>query len=327
MFGKLFGKKDAEAAEDGEAKGKPKGKGKTKDKVEPEIEAPSAAQEGAPPLDGATPPAPAEGGESAPVNPDTAAAIEAARKASQAMDKPSLAFGSGKDDEPVIKKKKKDEDEESPEDEFQTQKKKLPVQPILQGAVTFVFLLIMGGMSGWILTRDPPPPLPGHLVEFEMPELGRGYAGQQGAPGVAAPPVDDYASLEPIDMNLLEDSAHGLVPKTSEDGKEPWAAYRRPFSNPDKKPRVGLVFVNMGLSRTALEAVVGKVPGAIALAFQPYGRETERGMDVARASGHETYIMVPFEPSEHPLADPGPHVLLTKLEAERNLDRLDWVLS
>jgi len=83
----------------------------------------------------------------------------------------------------------------------------------------------------------------------------------------------------------------------------------------------------MGLSRTALEAVVGKVPGAIALAFQPYGRETERGMDVARASGHETYIMVPFEPSEHPLADPGPHVLLTKLEAERNLDRLDWVLS
>lgn len=340
MLGKLFGKgKDKDEA--GDKKG-----GKKK----PAPEEPAAAEEAAAPAaDAAATPTAGEaapvaaptpeakavlrgGGDASPLA-DTSAAIEAARKAAGEDAKVSVAFGAGEAaveaEAPTPKKKKKQaaEDEAALEDEHALPKKKrLPLQLIMQSMAAMLYLILIGVVAGLVMTSDPPPKPKGHLVEFEMPEPGK-VVGMAGAPGVLPPPEPEYGSLEPISPDLLEESPHGYVPKIAEDGREPWQYYAARYRNPDKRPRIALMFINMGLSRASAEATIGKLPSSVSFAFQPYARETERYMDYARAQGHETFIQIPLEPSDHPNSDPGPHVLLTKLAGPDNVYRLEWALS
>lgn len=341
MLGKLFGKGKKDEKED---------KKGGKKKAEPEAEtAPDQAATSAPeggaaaapagdataPIAAAAPTPEAKavlrgGGDASPLA-ETAAAIEAARKAAGEDAKVSVAFGSGEaepETETPKKKKKKDEDEDALlEDEHAAQKKKrLPIQIIMQSMAAVLHLILLGTVSALVLTSDPPPKPKGHMVEFEMPEPGK-VVGMPGAPGVTLPPEPEYASLEPISPDMMEESPHGYIPKIADDGREPWKHYAGRYKNPEKRPRIGIVFMNMGLSRVAAEALIGKVPAAVAFAFQPYAKETERFMDLARAQGHETFIQIPLEPGDHPNSDPGPHVLLTKIAGPDNVYRLEWSLS
>jgi polysaccharide deacetylase 2 family uncharacterized protein YibQ len=346
MLGKLLGKGKTDDKDD-----KKKG---AKKKAAPEDAGASDAP--APPTDAAASPDPPPADASAPAatapapetkaalrgradaSPlaETAAAIEAARKAAGEEGKVSVAFGTGETEaaveEAAPKRKKKKgaaEDDEAPlEDELALpKKKKLPLQIIFQTMAATFHLILLGVVSTLVLMSDPPPKRPGHLVEFDMPEPGRGFVGMQGAPGVLPPPEPEYGSLEPVSPDLMEESPHGYVPKIAEDGREPWRHYAGRYRNPDKRPRIAVVFMNMGLTRVAAEATIGKMPAAIAFAFQPYARETERYMDTARAQGHEAFIQIPLEPSDHPNSDPGPHALLTKLAGPDNVYRLEWALS
>ena len=63
------------------------------------------------------------------------------------------------------------------------------------------------------------------------------------------------------------------------------------------------------------------------LAFAPYARRLDEWIDASRAAGHEVIITLPMEPLDYPRSDPGPYGLLTTLNAEQNLRRLEWVLS
>ena len=347
MLGKLFGKGKTDEKDDKKKGGKKK--------ADPE-EAPApdassasadaAATPGAPAAEAAGP-APAaaaptpeakavlRGGTDASPLAETAAAIEAARKAAGEEGKVSVAFGTGEAEPveeaaPKRKKKKGDaEGEDAPlEDEHALpKKKKLPLQIIFQSMAAAFHFILLSVVSVLVLTSDPPPKPAGHLVEFEMPEPGRGFVGMQGAPGVLPPPEPEYGSLEPVSPDMMEESPHGYVPKIAEDGREPWQHYAGRYRNPDKRPRIAVVFMNMGLNRVAADATIGKMPAAVAFAFQPYARETERYMDVARAQGHEAFIQIPLEPSDHPNSDPGPHALLTKLAGPDNVYRLEWALS
>lgn len=106
-----------------------------------------------------------------------------------------------------------------------------------------------------------------------------------------------------------------------------WERYRQPFNTADPRPRIAVVLTGLGLSDSATQAAIDKLPAAITLSFSPYARGLERWIALARARGHEVMLDLPMEPTTFPNEDPGPQALLTGLSAEDNLDRLDWVLS
>ncbi len=106
-----------------------------------------------------------------------------------------------------------------------------------------------------------------------------------------------------------------------------WERYRQPFNMADPRPRIAVVLSGLGLSDSATELAINKLPPAITLSFSPYARGLEQWIALARARGHEVMLDLPMEPSTFPNEDPGPQGLLTGLSEEDNLDRLDWVLS
>jgi polysaccharide deacetylase 2 family uncharacterized protein YibQ len=106
-----------------------------------------------------------------------------------------------------------------------------------------------------------------------------------------------------------------------------WERYRQPFNMDDKRPRIAVVLSGLGLSDSATEAAINKLPAAVTLSFSPYARGLERWIALARSRGHEVMLDLPMEPASFPNEDPGPQGLLTGLSAEANLVRLDWVLS
>ena len=93
------------------------------------------------------------------------------------------------------------------------------------------------------------------------------------------------------------------------------------------KPRIAIVIGGLGISATNTNDALAKLPGAVTLAFSPYGADIERVVARARGDGHEVLLQVPMEPFEYPDNDPGPQTLLTTLLADQNLDRLYWLMS
>ena len=63
------------------------------------------------------------------------------------------------------------------------------------------------------------------------------------------------------------------------------------------------------------------------LAFAPYARQIEDWIGKARERGHEVLLTLPMEPRDFPRSDPGPFALMSSLDAEQNLRRLEWILS
>lgn len=132
------------------------------------------------------------------------------------------------------------------------------------------------------------------------------------------------------DTRLTERSRHGLLPKIGPDGSTPAQIYARPLGpEPSPKPagRIALLVGGLGISQSGTADAVARLPGAISLAFAPYGQELERTVQRARSGGHEVFLQVPMEPFDYPDNDPGPHTLLTGPKAAENLDRLQWVLG
>lgn len=148
--------------------------------------------------------------------------------------------------------------------------------------------------------------------------------------GPPAPRRESVASLTPApDIALVEDSAHGPLPRIGEDGRRPADVYARPVVRGAGMPsrRIALVVTGLGLSASLTRDAIDSLPGAVTLAFSPYGDETATLAASARGAGHETLLQVPMEPFDYPDNDPGPRALLTSLSPEQNRDRLHWVLS
>ncbi|MGE3475693.1 MAG: divergent polysaccharide deacetylase family protein [Rhodospirillaceae bacterium] len=91
--------------------------------------------------------------------------------------------------------------------------------------------------------------------------------------------------------------------------------------------KIAIVVRGLGLSQSATEAAITKLPPAVTLAFSPYARSIKTWMDRAKAAGHEVLIEVPLESKDFPAQDPGPLGLLTTLELKDNNERLDAVLK
>ena len=187
----------------------------------------------------------------------------------------------------------------------------------------------------------PPDPLP--KVEHGTAEPANGTRtvniinGATGArqevtiPDAAAAGNDakPMAGILPSDAKFLEMTPHGPVPKIATDGVRPADAFAQPSkalaAKPDA-PRIALIVSGLGVSAKTTADVITRLPGAITLAFVPYGTDAAL-VGRARARGHEVLLEAPMEPFSYPENDSGPQTLLTALTPQQNLDRLHWVMS
>lgn len=147
---------------------------------------------------------------------------------------------------------------------------------------------------------------------------------------VEIPLPEGRARVAAAEPRLLDSSRHGSIPKIGTDGVRPSEAYARVSSlaaADTDKPRIAIVIGGLGISATNTNDALAKLPGAVTLAFSPYGAEAERQVARARSDGHEVLLQVPMEPFDFPDNDPGPQTLLTTLLADQNLDRLYWLMS
>lgn len=149
-----------------------------------------------------------------------------------------------------------------------------------------------------------------------------------GPPKALSDIITRRSALKPApDPGLTEKSGLGLLPVIGDDGRKPWLVYARGFDERDRRPRIALVIVGLGLSEASTQAAIQRLPGAVTLAFAPYAKTLDRWIPLARAAGHEVLLTLPMEPDNFPADDPGPHTLLTSLAPAENLKRLRWVLS
>jgi uncharacterized protein len=147
---------------------------------------------------------------------------------------------------------------------------------------------------------------------------------------IEVPPALDVTLSPAPDPRLVEPSRYGPLPRVGADGARPAEVYARPLLTPAMKsdaPRIALVVGGLGLSSSASEAAIHMLPGAVTLAFAPYGRNLGALVAAARAQGHEVILQLPMEPIDYPQTNPGPHTLLSSASVAENTDNMHWLLS
>lgn len=141
-----------------------------------------------------------------------------------------------------------------------------------------------------------------------------------------APP----AVMAGINPKLLENSRYGMIPVAA-DGLKPFRVYAAGSdaqrAAAGKMPVIAIVVSGLGVGAAKTADAIIKLPGAVTLAFTPYGSDPGKLVERARAQKHEVLLQVPMEPFDYPDNDPGPQTLLTTLSADQNSDRLAWHMS
>lgn len=133
------------------------------------------------------------------------------------------------------------------------------------------------------------------------------------------------------DKRLVERLASGLAPKIGADGSRASDIYARPVLTGAKlkpnAPRIALLVGGLGLNPQTSGEVIAKLPGAVTLAFAPYGPDLERQTARARADGHEVMLQAPMEPFDYPENNPGAHTLLAGAAPAQTSSDLQWLMT
>jgi len=232
--------------------------------------------------------------------------------------------------------------------------------PLVRVAVGLALALVLA-LAGWIAIFGTPdggepvfvadiPPEPEIAVEPDGLPIRATVPPEHAIPGEDMLPDGDGDAVRIIDpsagmtraeeeielarapvASLVEPSEFGLLPRIGEGGRTPAEVYARPArqlaDGPGAPVRAALVVTGLGISASGTSDAIARLPGDVSLAFAPYGTELQSWVDRARSDGHEVFLQVPMEPFDYPDNDPGPHTLLTSLEAGDNLDRLHWLLG
>lgn len=190
-------------------------------------------------------------------------------------------------------------------------------RPILVRGLVWFWLALLAGVGALALTLQilGPPDVPMPAAHAVLP-LG---VPAGASTGVAAPIA---ALREPAPF-----MPGAYLPRVGADGRTPMRAYAAPFDASDRRPRIGVLLAGIGLNGADSEAAINGLPGAITLAFSPYGQRTAPLLEAARARGHEFLISLPLEPRGSPQHDAGNQALLVSATTEQNLRRLDWSLA
>ncbi len=140
------------------------------------------------------------------------------------------------------------------------------------------------------------------------------------------PPPLQLASLP--DQALVETSDKGPLPRVGADGRRPLDAYARPAgSDPSSGARIAIIVGGLGLDAAGTKQAIDQLPGAVTLAFAPYGDHLAADTAAARQTGHELLLQIPEEPFNYPKTDPGPNTLTTDATPAVNQGRLRWFLG
>jgi polysaccharide deacetylase 2 family uncharacterized protein YibQ len=144
--------------------------------------------------------------------------------------------------------------------------------------------------------------------------------------------IHDPSNLDAIqlaslpDQKLLESSKDGPLPRIGDDGTRPIDAYARPPGDPHGA-RIAIVIGGLGIDPAGTTQAIDSLPGAVTLAFAPYGDGLAKNVADARTAGHEILLQVPLEPFNYPQTDPGINTLTVKATPAENLSRLRWFLG
>ncbi len=142
----------------------------------------------------------------------------------------------------------------------------------------------------------------------------------EAAPVVALKPVPDPA--------LIAQGHQGPLPIIAKDGRKASKVYARPLpAGLAAGPRIALIVSGLGISDSATSHAIETLPPEVTLSFAPYGAGLQGWISKARAAGHEVLLELPMEPFGYPQNDPGPYTLLTSLQPDENISRLEWLLS
>jgi polysaccharide deacetylase 2 family uncharacterized protein YibQ len=206
--------------------------------------------------------------------------------------------------------------------------------PAWRALIAFWLVLLLGGAAlvAW-LELTP--------AEDSAGAAPAAVAEQPGAPAAAeAPPASGLpdrpagttaalgrGGIAEPDPAQIELRGETTLPRIAPAGRQPWHVYARPFDDADRRPRIAVLVVGLGISESATATAIERLPGEISFAFSPYGLRLDRQLAAARAAGHEVLIGLPMEPANFPLNDPGPQALLTGLPPTENAARLAWALS
>ncbi|MBN8994227.1 MAG: divergent polysaccharide deacetylase family protein [Rhizobiales bacterium] len=151
------------------------------------------------------------------------------------------------------------------------------------------------------------------------------------APAGPAPVVTDGDGVRLAAIprgDLVEKGKYGPLPRIGDDGTRPLDAYARPApSASGNVGRIAIVVGGLGVAESSTAETLDRLPGAVTLAFAPYGQNLKAALARAREDGHEILLQVPLEPYNFPAINPGPHTLSTRAGASQNLDDLRWLLS
>ncbi len=181
--------------------------------------------------------------------------------------------------------------------------------------------------------ESPKEAAPGPGPQVSLPSMAAVPPGAAPPPAAAAAPKPTGRCGPPVPLKkapepgMIEQGPKGPLPIIAEDGRQAWKVYARPFDDSDKRPRIAIIVTDLGPSAAATTAAIQNLPGAVTLAFTPYGARIAELVEEARAAGHETLMAAPSEPPDFPRNDPGPYTLLAALSPAENLDRLEYVLS
>jgi len=177
------------------------------------------------------------------------------------------------------------------------------------------------------ITQPAPPAEKPGLVEITpvggLTELGNGVT----ITDPNAPPAVQLAAAP--DESLIEDGPYGPLPKIGDDGSRPMQVYARPPDEgaPRAAIRIAIVVGGIGIAESGTASAIRDLPGAVTLAFAPYGKDLAGTLADARQAGHEILLQIPLEPYGYPRNDPGPHTLTVAAKTKENLDRLHWLMS
>lgn len=142
----------------------------------------------------------------------------------------------------------------------------------------------------------------------------------------AAPALADPFGALP---ELSEETGDGTIPRIATSGLTPFAAYARPVEPAllAGRAKVAIIVTGLGINEQGSLDAIDRLPGAVTLAFAPYGKTLPATVANARADGHEVLLEIPLEPFDFPQNDPGPQTLLTGETPRANLDRLFWLMA
>ena len=141
------------------------------------------------------------------------------------------------------------------------------------------------------------------------------------------PPLALEGPLPPApDPALIQTTSSGPLPTVS-DGRLPRDVYARPHDRRDERARLVIIVSGVGLSRSASEAAIDRLPGAVVLAIDAYAARPDDWARAARRAGHEILATIPLEEAGAPFHDDGPLALRAAAATDENVQRLHAVLG